>query len=64
MGLAGFTEWKAEVRHAFADDAQDVIRFVVAHPVAAMVGEVELLRYRVPVPVQGIAEAACNHFKA
>src|SRR5215203_4505307 len=63
--IALVAERIAEVLLARCGDAVElVLRHVLRDPVAAIVGEVELLRRRVPVETDGVAHALHDHFHA
>ena len=48
----------------FGHAVEFVLGNVFRHPVAAVIGEVELLGFRMPVEADGLAYAACDHFGA
>ena len=57
-------ERRAEMLAGLGDAVEFVLRHVFRHPVAAVVGEVELLGDRMPVEADGVAHAARDHFGA
>ena len=46
------------------DAIEFVLRNIFRHPVAAVVGEIELLGFRIPVETDSVAHAARDHFGA
>ena len=55
---------RAEMFADLGDAIEFVLRHVFRHPVAAVVGEVELLGLRMPVEADGVANAPGDHFGA
>ena len=55
---------RAEMLADLGDAVEFVLRHVFRHPVAAVVGEVELLVFRIPVEADGVADAARDHLGA
>src|SRR5204862_888711 len=63
LHIALMTEWKAEVQAALPGDIELVVRHVVAHHVATVIGEPQLARLRVPIEADGIADAFGEHLE-
>ena len=55
---------RAEMYADLGDAVQFVFWHILRHPVAAVVGEVQLLGFRMPVEADGVADAARDHFGA
>ena len=55
---------RAEILADLGDAVELVLGNVLRHPVAAVVGEVELLVLRIPVEADGVADAEGDHFGA
>src|SRR6185503_9821713 len=56
-------EWKAEVHAGLPGDIELVVRQVVAEHVAAVIGEPQLARFRVPVEADAVAHALSEHLE-
>ena len=52
---------RAEMLADLGQAIEFVLRHVFRHPVAAVVGEIELLGFRMPVEADGVADAARDH---
>src|SRR5438105_3787755 len=52
--IALMAEWKAEVEARLPGDIELVVRQVVAEHVAAVIGEPQLARLRVPIEADGV----------
>src|SRR3981081_2566106 len=55
---------RAEMFADLGDAIEFVLGHVLRHPVAAVVGEVELLGFRIPVEADGVADATRDYFGA
>ena len=55
---------RAEILADLGDAIEFVLRHVLRHPVAPVIGEVQLPGFRIPVEPDGVAHAKCDHFGA
>ena len=61
--VAGMAERIAEMRVGRGDAVEFVVGYVVAHHVAAVVGEPQLVRLRMPVKADRVADASRDQFQ-